>query len=365
MAARSGDPDSQPLMTENVNFFAFAFATTATALATPAAIAVARRIAFYDRPSGYKQHAAPTPYLGGAAVILGLFAGSLVLGAQLAQLDSIVIVAVVLLAVGTLDDRIGLGIGLRLVAEVAAGAALFYSGFGWSVFGGDAANLLLTVVFVVAVVNAYNLMDNVDGATSTVALISAGVIGVYATLAGAPVVGAMAAALAGACAGFLPFNLAKPQARIFLGDGGSMAIGVTLAAMIMALPGMGGFGGLELLPVIVILVGLPALDTALVIVSRLRRGVNVLSGGRDHLTHRLHARLGSSQRVAVMLAGGQAVSSSLAIGLLQLTPAAAVLGAGVLLICGLSLIVVLETIWAGVALGGPGLQVAAQDQSPA
>lgn len=350
-------------MTENVNFFAFALAITVTAIATPAAIAVARRTAFYDQPSGYKQHAAPTPYLGGTAVILGTLAGSLVLGAQLATLDMVLIAAVVLLIVGTLDDRVGLNIIPRVLAAMAAGVALFYSGLGWSVFGGDVANLLVTVGFVVAVVNAYNLMDNLDGATSTVAFISASAIGLYATLAGAPVAGALATALAGACAGFLPFNLHSPRARIFLGDGGSMAIGVTVAALIMALPGMGGFGW-ELLPVIVIMVGLPALDTLLVIVSRLRRGVNVLSGGRDHLTHRLHARLGSAQRVAIMLGVGQAASCAFAIGLLQLEPTAALVGAGALSVCGLSLILALETIWAGVTLRAPGLRVA-QDQSAA
>src|SRR5687768_16766902 len=104
-------------MTENVNFFAFALATAVTALATPVAIAVARRTAFFDRPAGYKQHAAPTPYLGGVAVAVGLGAGALVLGAQLAQVDAILVIALALLAVGTIDDRIGLGIGPRLVVE--------------------------------------------------------------------------------------------------------------------------------------------------------------------------------------------------------------------------------------------------------
>lgn len=349
-------------MTENVNFFAFALAAIVAGAATPLAISVARRTAFYDHPVGYKQHAAPTPYLGGVAVFSGFVAGALVLGSQLEQVRAILLVAVVLLALGTLDDRIGLGISLRLLAEVGAGVALFFSGFGWELFAGDAANLLLTVLFVVAVINAYNLMDNLDGATSTVALASAGAIGVYATLAGAPVIGALAAALTGACVGFLPFNLRRPRARIFLGDGGSMAIGVTIAALIMALPAGGGFGW-ELVPVAVVAVGLPALDTALVIVSRLRRGAQVLSGGRDHLTHRLFARLDSTWKVAVVLAAAQAAASGAAFGLLQLNPALAVAGATALLLCGVMMIVALETIWAGLALGAPRLTVADERSS--
>ena len=344
-------------MTENVNFFAFALAALGTGLATPLAIAVARRTGFYDHPVGYKQHAAPTPYLGGIAVVLGFVAGALVLGAQLGQVEAVILIAAVLLVLGTLDDRVGLGIGLRLLAEIGAGVALFYSGFGWDLFAGGVADLLLTVLFVVAVINAYNLMDNLDGATSTVALASAGAIGIYATLAGAPVIGALAAALTGACVGFLPFNLWRPRARIFLGDGGSMAIGVTVAALIISLP-VGGSFGWELLPVIVVAVGLPALDTALVIVSRLRRGVNVLSGGRDHLTHRLYARLESTWRVAAVLAAAQAAASAAAFSLLQLSPAVAMAGATALLLCGVTVIVALETIWAGLALGAPGLAVA-------
>ena len=130
-------------------------------------------------------------------------------------------------------------------------------------------------------------------------------IAIYATAKGDAAVGALAAAMAGACAGFLPYNLRRPRARIFLGDGGSMAIGGTLAALLMSLPGVEGFGW-ELIPVMVVMVGLPAFDAALVTVSRLRRRVNVLSGARDHLTHRLLKRLGSCGRVASCLACAQA-----------------------------------------------------------
>ena len=349
-------------MTENVNFFAFALAIAVTGAVTPVAIAVAKRTAFLDRPIGYKQHHSPTPYLGGVAVILGFLAGSLVLGAQLSQFESILIAAVAMLAVGTLDDRIGLGIGVRLAVEIAVAAGLFYAGVGWSLFGSEAADLILTVVFVLAVVNAYNLMDNLDGAASTVALVSSSTIAVYATLAGAPAVGAMGAALAGACAGFLPFNIFKPRARIFLGDGGSMAIGITLAALMMCLPGMGGWGW-QLLPVMVVIVGLPALDTALVVVSRMHRHVSVLSGGRDHLTHRLLSRLGSPQPVAVVLAIGQALASGLAVGLIQMGSEAALIGAAVLLACGVTLIAALETVWAGAGFRAAPATAATRDQS--
>ena len=151
---------------------------------------------------------------------------------RLGDFDTVLVVAVALLAVGTLDDRIGLNIGVRVLAEVGAAAVLFYSGFGWSMFGGEVANLLLTILFVLAVVNAFNLMDNLDGATTTIALISALAIAVFAAVHGHEPRRDAAVALAGACAPAFPYNLAlRPGARIFLGDGGSMAIGMTLAGL--------------------------------------------------------------------------------------------------------------------------------------
>ena len=122
--------------------------------------------------------------------------------------------------------------------------------------------------------------------------------------------------LAGACVGFLPYNLASP-ARIFLGDGGSLPIGFVVAASIMALP-IGDELGLEHLLAAVLLAGLPVLDTTLVSVSRRRAGISLLTGGRDHLTHRLAVRLGSARTVALALGAAQACLGAVAIGVVQL-----------------------------------------------
>jgi UDP-GlcNAc:undecaprenyl-phosphate GlcNAc-1-phosphate transferase len=114
----------------------------------------------------------------------------------------------------------------------------------------------------------------------------------------------LALSLAGACAGFLPHNLARPS-RIFLGDGGSTPIGFLLAAIVLMCPGneIGWPGVLASAP----LVGVAIFDTTLVVVSRLRRRVTVLAGGRDHVTHRLHTKLGSERGVCLALAAAQAL----------------------------------------------------------
>jgi UDP-GlcNAc:undecaprenyl-phosphate GlcNAc-1-phosphate transferase len=320
---------------------AFLLACGASLLLTPAAIALARRTAFYDRPVGYKGHLSPTPYLGGTAVVAALLISAALFGRAATAFWPIAAGALVLWALGTLDDRYAIGPLPRLAIEVAAAGALFAAGVGWSVFSSETLNLAFSIVFVVGVVNAYNLMDNMDGATGTVALVSGAVLGLLAAAHGNVALGAIALALAGACAGFLPFNLAKPS-RIFLGDGGSMPVGFALAATIMALPA-GGRLGWALIPLAVLLVGLPALDTALVIVSRRRRGAALFLGGRDHLTHRLRARLGSARRVALALATGQAFLCGAGAVLFEFSRSIAMAGSLTLIFAGAVVVALLES----------------------
>jgi UDP-GlcNAc:undecaprenyl-phosphate GlcNAc-1-phosphate transferase len=320
---------------------AFLVACAASLLLTPAAIVLARRTGFLDRPVGYKGHLRPTPYLGGTAVVAALLVSAALFGRAATAFWPIAVGALALWALGTVDDRYGLGPLTRLAIEVAAGGALFAAGIGWSIFASEALNLGLTVVFVAGVVNAFNLMDNMDGATGTVALVSGAVLGLLAAAKGNAALGAIALALSGACAGFLRYNLASPS-RIFLGDGGSVPIGFTVAATIMALPD-GWHLGLALIPLAVVLVGLPALDTALVIVSRRRRGVGVFVGGRDHLTHRLRGRLGSPRRVALALAGGQGFLCGAGAILFECDRSIAMVGSLTLILAGIAVVALLES----------------------
>jgi UDP-GlcNAc:undecaprenyl-phosphate/decaprenyl-phosphate GlcNAc-1-phosphate transferase len=284
---------------------AFALAALVTWLAVPPVIVLARRTRFYDHPAGYKEHRAATPYLGGLAVFAGFAAGALAFGHASGRFWVAFACAAALLAVGTLDDRLPVAPRWRVLAEVGAACALSAADLGWSVSGSEGLDLLLTVVWVVGLCNAFNLMDNLDGATGTVAGVSAAGIGALALAHGDPALAAFAFALSGACAGFLPHNLAGP-ARIFLGDGGSLPTGFLVAAGAMAASDGHGLGVTSLL-VGALLVGLVILDTTLVVVSRRRAGVPLVTAGRDHLTHRLLLRLGSPRRVALALAIVQAL----------------------------------------------------------
>ena len=315
-------------------------AFTVTALTTPLARRIAVKTAFFDHPTGYKEHSRPTPYLGGAAVILGVLAATCLFGAA-DDYKRLLAAAFVLFAIGTLDDRIGLGVPLRLIAQVLTAVALWAVDLGWTMLPGNTANLVLTIVWVVGITNAFNLMDNQDGATGTVGAVCAAGIGALALIQGAVPLAVIAFSVSGACLGFLPYNLSKP-ARIFLGDGGSMPIGLLVACTIMAIPD----GRLDwtLLFAAAPLAGLPILDTTLVVISRHRRGAPILSGDRAHLTHRLLATLGSERKVALVLAAAQAALCGLSIALFQLSQATVVAAAAAYLAVGAAVIMVLETV---------------------
>ena len=293
-----------------------ALATAIAYAATPIAIRLAAHFDFYDTPIGYKAHAAPTPYLGGLAVITGFVVAALALTADSRETLPVLGAVVALWAVGTLDDRRTIGPLPRVAVEAGLAAMLWATNLGWSLGIGGGLDLVVTVVWVVAVVNAFNLFDNMDGASSTMASVVAAAIAVLGLVQSDVWLVATGAALCGACLGFLPHNLSRPAARIFLGDGGSMPVGFAIAALVM-IGASSAATQWQALALGLLLVGVPALDTCLVIVSRRRRGISILTGGQDHLTHRTHARLRTVPASVVALGAAQAVLALLALVAVQ------------------------------------------------
>ena len=187
---------------------------------------------------------------------------------------------------------------VKLVAQVIAGLILLASGVqvalplpGW-------VNVVLTLLWIVGITNAINLLDNMDGLASGVAAVAAGCFMLLAAMNGQVLVGGLAAALLGACLGFLLHNF--NPARIFMGDTGSLFLGFLLAAVGIKLRFPDNVNWITwMVPVLVL--GVPVFDTTLVVVSRLRRGKNPFTTpGKDHLSHRL-VRLGWTRREAVLL----------------------------------------------------------------
>ena len=288
---------------------------------TPGVIRIARRTGFLDQPKGYKAHGEPTPYLGGVAVLGGVVAGmlaaGLAFGTGLGRFVPAVACALALGVLGILDDRVTVRPLHRVAAEVTAAGVIVATGLGWDFLASDFEQFLLTAVWIVGFTNAFNLMDNMDGAAGTVGAVCAGGIAVAALAGGDSALATFALAIGGACLGFLRFNLRRGRrARIFLGDGGSMPLGFLIAVAAMQIPPDENVGWPILLGAGLML-GVLVLDTLLVVVSRTRRGVAVVTAGRDHLTHRLYARLGSPVAVAVALAATQAGVSALGVAAIQ------------------------------------------------
>jgi UDP-GlcNAc:undecaprenyl-phosphate GlcNAc-1-phosphate transferase len=292
---------------------------------TPIAVRIADRFEFYDRPVGYKGHGAPTPYLGGLAVVAGYAIAVLALTAEWDRTAPLLGGVAVLWAVGTIDDRRTVTPGLRVAVELGLAAMLWQLGLGWDLGAGAAVDLVVTAAWIVAVVNAFNLFDNMDGAASSMGGVVSLGLAVLGLVNGDAWLVVAAAALAGACLGFLPHNLLRSPARIFLGDGGSMPIGFAVATLAM-IGTSGATAAWQSLAMGVLFVGVPALDTSLVVVSRRRRGIPLLTGGRDHLTHRTHTRMRTARAVAITLGGAQAITSALALVAIG-TGSAAVVGA--------------------------------------
>ncbi len=320
---------------------AFAAAGAVTFVLTPASIRIARRTGFLDHPRDYRKHDSPTPFLGGTAVLFGF----LIAAAIIAPLPSKLLVllgwAVAMWLLGTLDDRIAVAPKWRVLAAAAAAVSLNRAGLGWTTSAGTVVDIVLAIAWVVGLVNALNLMDNLDGACGTVACVAAAGIGLLAAIKGDTPIAGLAFALSGACAGFLPWNLCRP-ARIFLGDGGSMPIGFLLAALAMATSrhAQGGNAGLL---VGALLVGLPILDVTLVSLSRTRRGVSLMTGGRDHLTHRVLLKVNTPRRVGALLAVGQGCLCGLAIAGYELGAGAVIGFAFAAFVASIAAILVLDT----------------------
>jgi UDP-GlcNAc:undecaprenyl-phosphate/decaprenyl-phosphate GlcNAc-1-phosphate transferase len=319
---------------------AFLLAAALTAATVPLAIRTAGATGFLDAPAGYKAHRRPTPYLGGAAVLAAAAVPVLLLDDGLRDYWPLLLGTLGLAVVGTVDDRVNLSPFLRVGTEILAAWLLWSEGLGWSLLGSGVGDFLLTAFWVTAIVNAFNLMDNLDGAASSVAAVSSACVAALALIGGDAALASITIALCGALVGFLRFNLARP-ARIFLGDGGSMAVGFLLAAGLMVAP-MGELSGWSALIAAAVAVGLPVFDTALVVLSRRRRGAAVFSGATDHTTHRLLAFLKTPRAVAAVMAAIQAVLCGLAIAVTRSGTDAAIVLACFALLVGTCMIVAVD-----------------------
>ncbi|WP_181149257.1 hypothetical protein [Salinibacter sp. 10B] len=291
--------------------WALSVAAAAVVVLTPLTIHVARRFDWVAYPRSDRWHGRPTALMGGIAIYgaatLGIFS---VL--PLEEVWAIWSGATLMFVVGAIDDLARIRPAAKLAAQVIATGLLLYSGYAFGAHWPLWMSLPLTLLWVVGITNAVNLLDNMDGLSAGIAGIAALVVTVFAGLSGSTTTMAVGGAISGAALGFLVFNF-KP-ARIFMGDCGSLFLGFSIAALTLITQRQADVAGqlaVGLIPLAVLAV--PILDTTLVTFMRRLAGRPVSQGGRDHASHRL-VFLGLSERHAVlMLYGLSLLSGALAL----------------------------------------------------
>ena len=311
-----------------------AVAAAVTASATPLVRRFAVASGLLVAPDERNVHTAPTPSIGGMAMLLGLLAGVLVawligdfseVFAAPSEMLGVVLAAVAICAVGVLDDVRPVSAPAKVAGMVLAGSVLSLTGVSLVVLRipfvdvvllSPDLSALLTVLWVLLLANALNLVDGLDGLAAGIVAIAAATFFLYALrlgdegllFAGNP--GSLLAIIVvGICVGFLPHNV--HPARIFMGDGGALLLGLLLAASTVAVGGRteAAYSGQSFfffapafIPVVIL--GVPLFDMAFAVVRRAATpGRKVTSADKDHLHHRL-LRLGHGHRRAVFILWG-------------------------------------------------------------
>ena len=282
--------------------------TLITYLTTPIFRALAIKLNIVDKPGGRKLQKYAIPYLGGLAIIIPLlFSLTLLTFIPIFKVDrfellfGLVLPGVLMAIVGLLDDIYQLSALLRLISQSVAGFTtsylLYSSNSGIQIFDNSILNLFTTTIWIIGIINAFNFIDNMDGLAGGVAMFAAFGFFVISLNNGQLLVAALSAAICGSCIGFLFWN--KNPARIYMGDSGALFLGFMLAAISIRVDSDGS-NYLQSIFTPLVMLAIPFIDTAQVIISRLRRGVSPLQGGRDHISHKL-LLLGVNEKAAVQI----------------------------------------------------------------
>jgi UDP-GlcNAc:undecaprenyl-phosphate GlcNAc-1-phosphate transferase len=319
------------------SFTAFLVGFAAAILMTPVVRGIAQGAGLLDVPEPRKVREVPVPRLGGFAIGAAFYLGMAIalvvartiigrrLGLESGHLPAILVGVALIAGVGLMDDLQGMRARVKLSAQLVI--ALVAYGLGLSIDRLDGPwgsvplgiwSLPLTVLWIVGVINALNLIDGLDGLASGVALTGIAAFFAIGLIHGGadPILPVLAAA-AGGVLGFLRFNL--PPSSIMMGDAGSMLLGFLLAAVAVSLTQAGRVGEGEPPWIPLLVLALPLADTGRVIVRRLAAGHPVFLPDKRHVHHRLLAYGYSQRKVTVVLWTVSALLGFVAVGLAATT----------------------------------------------
>lgn len=292
-------------------YIAFLIAVSVAFLITPLVIKLAHKVGAIDVPKDNRRvHTVPIPRLGGVAIFIAFLIAVLVTFKLDTRLIGVLIGAAMMVTMGYFDDIKPLSAKVKLLVQIIAAAIVIYSGVlitrvtnPMYYLTDDAARYIflgnwsypLTLVWIVGITNAINFIDGLDGLAAGISTISALTLAAVALLLKQEYIAVLAATLAGATIGFLPYNF--NPAKIFMGDTGSLFLGYMLSVMSI----MGVLKSAAALSILVpvFAIGLPIFDTFMAIVRRSLSGKSVMEADKGHLHHKL-LDIGLSQRQAVL-----------------------------------------------------------------
>lgn len=276
-------------MDANLQYFPMMIVGFGLALGmTPLSRQIAMRLGVVDKPNlPRKTHRDHKPMMGGAAMFTGFALALLIFSptAQLGEFAAIVAGALGLAVLGLLDDRYTLSWRLRFIVQFAMAGLIVLAGIQIRLFGLAFIDIPLTLIWIVALTNATNFLDNMDGLTAGLTTIAGFWFLIIALSQGEPVVTMLAAAIFGSALGFLIYNF--NPASTFMGDMGALMVGFVLAVLAIKLQFNQPLSISWMVPVLVL--ALPITDINLVIWTRLAEGRSPTEAGRDHTSHRLLA----------------------------------------------------------------------------
>lgn len=307
-----------PMSIETIGVVAGALITAflVALITTPIVKSLAQKWGAVDVPKdGRRMHDHPIPRMGGLAIFLG-FLLSVILFIPFVQTDGLgmqlqgmLLGAVIIVVLGILDDIYALPALPKLIVQIVAAVIAVCSGnvietiSNPNIFSNDLywelgwLSIPVTVIWIVAVTNAVNLIDGLDGLACGVSTISSMTVLVIALTVAEPTVAVLMACLAGGCIGFLPYN--TNPAKIFMGDTGSTFLGYVLA--VVSIQGLFKYYTLISFVVPFLMLGLPIFDTCFAFIRRIAHGQSPMHADRSHIHHRLiDMGLNQKQAVAVL-----------------------------------------------------------------
>ncbi len=274
---------------------------------TPVVKSIAQKVGAVDVPKdGRRMHTHPIPRMGGLAIFFGFLISVLIFVELSAPLKGMLLGSVIIVVLGIFDDIYALGAKFKFCVQIIAALVAVFSGSRIEVFSNPnifSSNpywelgwlaIPVTVIWIVAVTNSVNLIDGLDGLACGVSTISSMSVLVISLAVSDIEVALLMAALAGACIGFIPYNL--NPAKIFMGDTGSTFLGYILA--VVSIQGLFKFYTIVSFVVPFLMLGVPIFDTCFAFIRRIAHGQSPMHADRSHIHHRL-IDMGLSQKQAV------------------------------------------------------------------